>query len=60
MNGLAQDADLPAIGVGLLESCQESEGGRFAAAGRSEEREELALMDVESEIVNGSDAAKML
>ena len=43
-----------------LEAADHPQGGRLAAAGRSEEREELADPDVERDRVDGDDLAKAL
>jgi predicted nucleotidyltransferase len=45
--------DVDAALVDLLESRQHAEGGRLAATGRPDEDHELAVADVEVELVHG-------
>jgi hypothetical protein len=55
---LAVESDLSL--VRSLEPRQEPEGRRFAAAGRAEDREELAALDRERDAVDGDDLAEPL
>ena len=48
-------ADEDAAGVDLFEAGQHAEGGRLAAAGRTDEDEELAVGDLEVEGIDGGD-----
>ena len=49
-----------AAGVRLLEAGREAQHGRLAAAARAEEGEELALLDLEGDVVDGLDGAEAL
>ena len=52
------DVDPPA--GGMLQSRQQAQQGRFAAAGAAQEREELALEDVQAHVVDRIDIAEFL
>ncbi len=47
-------------GAGLLEARDQPQQRRLAAAGRSEQREELALIDVERKMIDRGEAAEAL
>ena len=49
----AADQDLPAVDV--LESGEHPQRGGFAAAGRADEDEELAVLDVQVELIDRGD-----
>ena len=60
-----QFGDVPAVqedpaGVGPLEAGGDPQHGRLAAAARAEEGEELALLDLEADVVDGLDGAEPL
>ena len=58
LHELARDADRPS--VGLLEAGKHAQGRRLATAGRSEQRQELAGLDGEIDLVDGDDRAEAL
>ncbi|MCY1185971.1 hypothetical protein D9M73_267960 [compost metagenome] len=50
------DADRAA--GGLLEACDQAQAGGFARAGRAEHGKELAIDDVDADLVDGLDLAE--
>ena len=47
-------------GGGLLEAADHAQGRRLAAAGRTEQAEELAVLDLEVDVVDGDHVAERL
>ena len=47
-----------AAGIRLVEAGDHAQQGRLAAAGRTQQRKELALVDVERQLVDGGEAAE--
>ena len=52
-------ADLDRAAADLLQAGDRPQRGRLAAPGRADEHHELAVLDVEAEVVDGPDAARV-
>ncbi len=53
-------AEVDRPGGRLLEAADHAQGGRLAAAGRAEHREELAALDLQREVVDRDDLVEAL
>jgi hypothetical protein len=52
--------DTNETGIGLFEPSEHAQGGGFATAARAEQRQKLAGMHFEIDLVNGNDVAVTL